>query len=142
MIEFLDLLLKDIENAAGRVAGFEPVSEWVGENIVLCALFVCLQGITENQLEVGRRASVSSVTVRHKGLRGWETKCDYARWVMGKEKKQHVSGTRRHSISAIMIGAPKIPDNRRKVAWGDMKSRPRAGCSKSWIKNRFHLFRL
>ena len=67
MIEFLDLLSKDVENAAGRLAGFEPVSEWVGEKIVLCALFVRFQGIIENQLKVGRR--VSRVSVIHEALK-------------------------------------------------------------------------
>ena len=47
-IELLDLLLKYGENAAGRIAGLEPVSEWVLEKIVLCAHFVCLQCIIEN----------------------------------------------------------------------------------------------
>jgi hypothetical protein len=47
-IELLDLLLKYGENAASRIAGFEPVSERVGEKIVLCALLVRFQGIIEN----------------------------------------------------------------------------------------------
>jgi hypothetical protein len=46
------LLLKHDENAAGRNAGFEPVSEWVRGKIVLCAFLVRSQGIIENQLEV------------------------------------------------------------------------------------------
>jgi hypothetical protein len=41
LIELLDLLLKHGENAARRIAGLEPVSEWVLEKILLCALFVC-----------------------------------------------------------------------------------------------------
>ena len=48
LIEFLDLLSKHGENAASRIAGFEPVSERVREKIVLCAFFVRLQGIIEN----------------------------------------------------------------------------------------------
>jgi hypothetical protein len=48
LIELLELLLKHGENAASRIAGFEPVSEWVREKILLCAFFVCFQGIIEN----------------------------------------------------------------------------------------------
>ena len=48
LIELLDLLLKHNENAASRIAVFEPASKRVREKIVLCALFVCLQGIIEN----------------------------------------------------------------------------------------------
>jgi len=48
LIELLDLLLKHSENAASRIAGFEPVSERVREKIVLRALFVSFQGIVEN----------------------------------------------------------------------------------------------
>ena len=48
LIEFLDLLLKYGENAASRFAGFEPVSERVGEKIVLRAFFVRFQSIVEN----------------------------------------------------------------------------------------------
>jgi hypothetical protein len=54
LIEFLNLFLKDSENAARRIAGLEPVSEWVLEEIGLCALLVRFQGIVENQLKVGR----------------------------------------------------------------------------------------
>jgi hypothetical protein len=48
LIELLDLLLKHGENAARRIAGLEPVSEWVLKEIVLCALLVRFQGIVEN----------------------------------------------------------------------------------------------
>ena len=48
LIELLDLLLKHGENAASRIAGFEPVSERVREKILLCAFFVRFQGIIEN----------------------------------------------------------------------------------------------
>jgi hypothetical protein len=65
LIELLDLLLKYGENAAGRIAGLEPVSEWVLKEIVLCAFFVRFQGIIENRFEVGRCGS--SVSMRHKG---------------------------------------------------------------------------
>ena len=65
LIELLDLLLKHGENAASRITRFEPVSERLREKIVLCALFVRLQGVVENWLEVGRCGS--SVSVRHRG---------------------------------------------------------------------------
>jgi len=45
LIELLDLLLKHGENAAGRIAGLEPVSEWVLKKILLCALLVRFQGL-------------------------------------------------------------------------------------------------
>ena len=65
LIELLDKLLKHGENAASRIAGFEPVSERVGEKIVPCAFFVRFQGIVKNHLEVGRCGS--RVSERHKG---------------------------------------------------------------------------
>jgi hypothetical protein len=70
LIELLDKLLKNGENAASRIAGFEPVSERVGEKIVPCAFFVRFQGIVENHSEVGRCGS--RVSERHKGeVRNW-----------------------------------------------------------------------
>jgi hypothetical protein len=48
LIELLDLLLKHGENAARRIAGLEPASEWVLKEIVLCAFLVRFQGIVEN----------------------------------------------------------------------------------------------
>jgi hypothetical protein len=48
LVELLDLLLKNGENAASRIAAFEPVGERVREKIVLRALFVRFQGIIEN----------------------------------------------------------------------------------------------
>jgi hypothetical protein len=48
MIEVLELLLKHSENAASRIADFEPVGEWVRERIHLGAFFVRFQGIIEN----------------------------------------------------------------------------------------------
>jgi hypothetical protein len=45
--------LKHGENAASRIAGFEPISELVREKIVLCAFFVRFQGTIENWFEVG-----------------------------------------------------------------------------------------
>ena len=50
LIELLELSLKQGENAARRIAGLEPVSEWVLKEIVLCAPIVGFQGIVENEL--------------------------------------------------------------------------------------------
>ena len=65
LVELLDLLFKDGENAIRRITAFEPVSERVGEKIVLRAIFICFQGIIENELEVG--GCGGGVSVRHKG---------------------------------------------------------------------------
>jgi hypothetical protein len=65
LIELLGLLLKHGENAARRIAGSEPVCEWVRKEIILCALFICFQCIIENWLEVGRCGR--GVSMRHKG---------------------------------------------------------------------------
>ena len=78
-IEPLNLLSKHDENAASRLAGFEPVSEWVSKKILLCASFVGFQSTIENKAEV--RGCGSRVSVRHKSevrIVEW--------WVMGKEK--------------------------------------------------------
>ena len=48
VIELLNLLLKNCENASRRIAGLEPVSEWVLKEIRLCGLLVGFQGIVEN----------------------------------------------------------------------------------------------
>jgi hypothetical protein len=52
LIEFLDLLLKQIENMTGRAAFLELGSKWVITKILFCASFVRSQGIIENKLEV------------------------------------------------------------------------------------------
>ena len=52
LIELLDLLLKDVENAVRRFTALELGSEWVREKILLGAFFVRSQGIVENKLEV------------------------------------------------------------------------------------------
>jgi hypothetical protein len=65
LIELLDLLLKKSEYAARRITGLEPASEWVLEEIRLCALVVRFQGIVENKFEVGRRGK--RLIMRHKG---------------------------------------------------------------------------
>ena len=48
LVELLDLLLKHVEHAASRIAGFEPVSKRVREKIVFRPFFVRFQGIVEN----------------------------------------------------------------------------------------------
>jgi hypothetical protein len=48
LIELRDLLSKNGENAASRIAGFKPLGERVREKIVLCTFFVRFQGIVEN----------------------------------------------------------------------------------------------
>jgi hypothetical protein len=63
-LRFIEFL-KDGENAARRIAGLEPVSEWVLEEIGLCALLVRFQSIVENELEVGRCGR--GLIMRHKG---------------------------------------------------------------------------
>jgi len=65
LIELLDLFLKHGENAASRIAGFEPAGERVREKIVLRTFSVPFQRIIENLSEVGRFGS--RVSVRHKG---------------------------------------------------------------------------
>ena len=47
LVELLDLLLKHVENVARRVAGLDPVNEWVLKEIVLCGLLVRFQSIVE-----------------------------------------------------------------------------------------------
>jgi hypothetical protein len=61
--------VEDGENCAGRIAFLELSGEWMGKKILLCALFVCFQGIIENELESGGRGGGggSGVRVRHKG---------------------------------------------------------------------------
>jgi hypothetical protein len=47
------LLLKECENGAGSVAGLELGGKRMGKQILLCAFFVCFQGIIEDELEIG-----------------------------------------------------------------------------------------
>lgn len=49
-----DLLFKHKANGAWRVAGLEWGGEWVSKKIGFREFFVCLQGIIEISLEVGR----------------------------------------------------------------------------------------
>ena len=51
-MELLHLLLKHIENGAGRLTGLELGCEWMGKKVVLCLLFVGFQGVTKSKLEV------------------------------------------------------------------------------------------
>jgi len=53
LIEFLDLLLKHVENVARRVAVLQLGGEWVVTKILFGASFVRSQGIVEYKLEVG-----------------------------------------------------------------------------------------
>jgi hypothetical protein len=48
LVELLDLLSKNGENAVSRITGFEPVGERVREGVPLCAFFVRFQCIIEN----------------------------------------------------------------------------------------------
>ena len=62
-----DLLLKHKANGAWRVAGLELGSEWVSKKIVFREFFVCLQGIIEISLEVGRCSKGDVSCSRHEG---------------------------------------------------------------------------
>jgi hypothetical protein len=48
LVGSLDLLMKDGENGAGRVASPELGGKWMREEITFCSLFVCLQGIIKD----------------------------------------------------------------------------------------------
>jgi len=47
-MDTLDLVMNEGENSAGRFAVLELGNEWMGKEIIVCALFVGLQGIIEN----------------------------------------------------------------------------------------------
>jgi hypothetical protein len=47
-VESMDLLMKDGENGAGRVASLQLGGKWVREEIVFCYVSVCLQGIIKD----------------------------------------------------------------------------------------------
>lgn len=64
LIIHLNLLLKNEENRLGGVACPELCSEWMGEKILLCTLFICFQGTNYYKLEMGRRDD-TGVDVRH-----------------------------------------------------------------------------
>jgi hypothetical protein len=53
LIEFLDLLLKQVENITRRAAILELGSEWVITKILFYASFISSQGIIEYKVEVG-----------------------------------------------------------------------------------------
>ncbi len=53
LIEFLDLLLKHVENVARRVAVLQQGGEWVVTKVLFGASFVRSQGIIEYKLEIG-----------------------------------------------------------------------------------------
>ena len=48
LMDTLDLLMNEGENGAGRVAVLELGNKWMREKIVLCALFVGVQGIVKD----------------------------------------------------------------------------------------------
>ena len=81
------MLLKHRENAASRIAGLEPVCEWVLKEILLRALLVRFQGIVEDQLEVG--GCRGRMSMRHKG--GSEKLREDSRIVGdGEKEERHV----------------------------------------------------
>jgi hypothetical protein len=49
----LELLLKNSKNGTGRVARLKLGDEGVCKKVFLGALLVCVQGIVDDQLEVG-----------------------------------------------------------------------------------------
>ena len=55
--------MKDGKNCIGRIAVLELGSEWMGKKIVLRPLFVCFQGIIEDELEIGGRGGGGSSRV-------------------------------------------------------------------------------
>jgi hypothetical protein len=50
----LDLLLKERDNGTRRVIGLEAGGERMSKQIVLCTLFIGVQGIVDNELEFWR----------------------------------------------------------------------------------------
>ena len=46
------MLVKEGENGSRRVAGLKLRRKWMCKKIMVCAFFVCLQSVIENQLEV------------------------------------------------------------------------------------------
>jgi hypothetical protein len=54
VIELMDLLVKDSENGARRVACLQLGGEWMCEKILLCTPLVRFQCIMEYYLKVGR----------------------------------------------------------------------------------------
>ncbi len=47
-MDTLDLVMNEGENGGGRVAVLELGDKWMGKEIILCALFVGVQGIVED----------------------------------------------------------------------------------------------
>jgi hypothetical protein len=76
--------MNDGENGAGRLAGLELGGKWMCKEIAFCTLFVRLQGITKNLLEIwGRVGGGHGVWVTHGGVKrtmvGWATLGDSKR---------------------------------------------------------------
>jgi hypothetical protein len=55
LIDFLDLLLKYVENGTWGVAGLDLFGERMEKQIVLCTLFICFQGIIDYRMKAGGR---------------------------------------------------------------------------------------
>ena len=97
LIELLDLLLKDVENAARRVALLEPGGEWVGAKVVLCTVFIRFQG---NYAKPSNFQIIFDDGIRPKGLRdelrgGWgkrSAKRLVNTWVQHLADKRHTIG--------------------------------------------------
>ncbi len=47
-MDTVDLVMNEGENGGGRVAVLELGDKWMGKEIILCALFVGVQGIVED----------------------------------------------------------------------------------------------
>jgi hypothetical protein len=55
LVDFLDLLLKHVENGTWRVAGLKLFGERMGKKILLCTLLICFQRIIDYRIEAGGR---------------------------------------------------------------------------------------
>jgi hypothetical protein len=64
------LLLNEGENVAGRGTVLELSDKWMGKEIVLGTFFVGVQGIVENQLEIGGCGG-RGIGIRHMGRQRW-----------------------------------------------------------------------
>ena len=70
--------MKERDNGTRRVIGLEAGGERMSKQIVLCTLFIGVQGIVDHELEVGGRGGRrgSWVSLRHRG----ESKEDCSLW--------------------------------------------------------------
>lgn len=74
LIELLDLFLEHGENAAGRIARFERVSEWVRKKILLC---MCCSLLKQYRGETPQKRHVSAGEKINQGWRKTKTKLKY-----------------------------------------------------------------